>query len=59
MVMEGLNPWRDHPGMLLTKMPHAFEMCRAVDSPSCKILRRVLIDRERAAAIATPVSGAG
>jgi hydroxypyruvate isomerase len=38
MVMEGLNPWRDHPGMLLTKMPHAFEICRAVNSPSCKIL---------------------
>jgi hydroxypyruvate isomerase len=38
MVMEGLNPFRDHPGMLLTKMPHAFEICRAVNSPSCKIL---------------------
>ena len=37
MVLEPLNP-RDHPGMLLAKMAHAYEICRAVDSPSCKIL---------------------
>jgi hydroxypyruvate isomerase len=38
MVLEPLNPWRDHPGLFLTKVPRAFEICRAVNSPSCKIL---------------------
>ena len=38
MVLEPLNPWRDHPGMFLSKVPQAFEVCRAVDSPACKIL---------------------
>lgn len=37
MVLEPLNP-RDHPNMLLAEMAHAYEICRAVDSPSCKIL---------------------
>ncbi len=37
MVLEPLNP-RNHPGMLLAEMGHAFEICRAVDSPACKIL---------------------
>ncbi|MFG0285237.1 MAG: hydroxypyruvate isomerase family protein [Phycisphaerales bacterium JB039] len=38
MVLEPLNPWRDHPGLFLTKVPQAYEICRAVNSPSCKIL---------------------
>ncbi len=38
MVLEPLNPWRDHPGMFLSKIPQAYEVCRAVNSPSCKIL---------------------
>ncbi|MBZ0170995.1 MAG: TIM barrel protein, partial [Phycisphaerales bacterium] len=38
MVLEPLNPWRDHPDMFLSKIPQAYEVCRAVDSPSCKIL---------------------
>jgi hydroxypyruvate isomerase len=37
MVLEPLNP-RDHPGLFLTKMAQAYDICRAVDSPSCKIL---------------------
>ena len=37
MVLEPLNP-RNHPNMLLSKMSHAFEICRAVNSPACKIL---------------------
>jgi hydroxypyruvate isomerase len=37
MVLEPLNP-RDHPNMLLSEMGHAYEICKAVDSPSCKIL---------------------
>ncbi|MGL4512143.1 MAG: hydroxypyruvate isomerase family protein [Lacipirellulaceae bacterium] len=38
MVLEPLNSWRDHPGLFLTKVPQAYDICRAVDSPSCKIL---------------------
>ncbi|MCG6924169.1 MAG: TIM barrel protein [Acidobacteria bacterium] len=38
MVLESLNPWRDHPGLFLTKIPQAHMICRAVGSPSCKIL---------------------
>jgi hydroxypyruvate isomerase len=38
MVLEPLNPWRDHPGLFLTKVPQAYLICRAVGSPSCKIL---------------------
>ena len=37
MVLEPLN-FRDHPGLFLTESPQAFQICRAVDSPSCKIL---------------------
>lgn len=37
MVLEPLNP-RDHPNMLLAEMGHGFEICRGVNSPSCKIL---------------------
>lgn len=37
MVLEPLN-FRNHPGLFLTKMSQAFEICRAVDSPACKIL---------------------
>jgi len=38
MVLEPLNAWKDHPGLFLTKIPQAYQLCRAVDSPSCKIL---------------------
>jgi hydroxypyruvate isomerase len=38
MVLEPLNPWRDHAGLFLSKVPHAYLLCRAVGSPSCKIL---------------------
>jgi hydroxypyruvate isomerase len=37
MVLEPLNR-RDHPGLFLTEIPQAYEICKAVDSPSCKIL---------------------
>ena len=37
MVLEPLNP-RNHPGLFLTKVSQGYEICRAVDSPSCKIL---------------------
>lgn len=38
MVLEPLNPWRDHPGLFLTKIPQTYLICKAVGSPSCKIL---------------------
>jgi hydroxypyruvate isomerase len=37
MVLEPLN-FRDHPGLFLTESPQAYEICKAVASPSCKIL---------------------
>ena len=37
MVLEPLNP-RDHPGLFLSKMSQAYELCKLVGSPSCKIL---------------------
>lgn len=37
MVLEPLN-FRDHPGLFLTQSPQAYEICKAVASPSCKIL---------------------
>lgn len=37
MVLEPLN-FRDHPGLFLTESPQAYQICQAVDSPSCKIL---------------------
>lgn len=37
MVLEPLNP-RDHPGLFLKEIPQAYQICKAVDSPSCKIL---------------------
>jgi hydroxypyruvate isomerase len=37
MVLEPLNR-RDRPNLFLTRIPQAFQICRAVDSPSCKIL---------------------
>jgi len=37
MVLEPLN-FRNHPGLFLTKAAQSFEVCKAVDSPSCKIL---------------------
>lgn len=38
MVLEPLNTLRNHPGMILTKTPQAYRICKHVDSPSCKIL---------------------
>lgn len=38
IVIEPLNAWRDHPGLFLTKIPQAYMICRAVNSPACKIV---------------------
>ena len=37
-VLEPLNPYRDHPGCFLTRIPQAFSICRAVNRPGIKIL---------------------
>jgi hydroxypyruvate isomerase len=38
MVLEPLNWFRNHAGLFLKESPQAFQICKAVDSPSCKIL---------------------
>jgi len=38
MVLEPLNHWANHPELFLHKIPQAYMICRAVNSPSCKIL---------------------
>lgn len=37
IVLEPLNRW-DHPGLFLTGMPQTYAICRAVNSPACKIV---------------------
>ena len=37
MVLEPLN-FFNHPGLFLTKIAQAYQICKAVDSPVCKIL---------------------
>ncbi len=37
MVIEPLN-FRDHPDLFLTTVPQGFMICKAVKSPSCKVL---------------------
>ena len=37
MVLEPLN-FFNHPGMFLSESPQAYQICKAVGSPSCKIL---------------------
>ena len=38
MVLEPLNWWSNHAGQYLTEIPQAYKICKAVASPSCKIL---------------------
>ena len=38
MVLEPLNWWSNHAGQFLTEIPQTYEICKAVNSPSCKIL---------------------
>ena len=38
MVLEPLNWWSNHAGVFLSEVPQAYNICRAVDSPACKIL---------------------
>ncbi len=38
MVLEPLNWYANHPGLFLRSVPQAYMICKAVNSPSCKIL---------------------
>ncbi len=38
IVIEPLNTLRDHPGQFLNRIPQAFQICKAVNSPSLKVL---------------------
>lgn len=38
IVIEPLNTLVNHPGMILTRTAQAYRICKAVGSPSCKIL---------------------
>ncbi|QDT37322.1 hydroxypyruvate isomerase family protein [Stratiformator vulcanicus] len=38
MVLEPLNHYANHPELFLSGSPQAYEICRAVNSPHCKIL---------------------
>ena len=38
MVLEPLNWWTNHEGLFLHKIPQAYEICRGVNRPQCKIL---------------------
>lgn len=38
IVIEPLNMLHDHPGLFLTGIPQAYAICRAVNSPVCKIV---------------------
>ena len=39
-MLEPLNP-KNHPGLFLTKIPQAYQICQAVNSPSCKIVNDI------------------
>lgn len=41
LVLEPLNTLRDHPGLWLTEMPQAYQVCKAVDSPAVKIVEDI------------------
>ena len=41
LVIEPLNAWTNHPGLFLTKIPQAYMICRAVGSPSVKIINDI------------------
>ena len=41
LVLEPLNAWTNHPGLFLTKIPQAYMICKAVNSPSVKIVNDI------------------
>ena len=40
IVLEPLNP-KNHPGLFLTRIPQAYQICRSVNNPSCKIVNDI------------------
>jgi hydroxypyruvate isomerase len=38
MVLEPLNWYANHPGLFLRSVPQGYMICKAVNSPSCKVL---------------------
>ncbi|RLD67677.1 MAG: xylose isomerase, partial [Bacteroidetes bacterium] len=40
IVLEPLNRW-NHPDLFLTGIPQTYAICRAVNSPSCKIVNDI------------------
>lgn len=38
IVIEPLNTMHDHPGLFLNGIPQAYQICRAVNRPVCKIV---------------------
>jgi hydroxypyruvate isomerase len=41
MVIEPLNTIHDHPGLFLTGIPQAYQICRSVNRPVCKIVNDI------------------
>lgn len=41
IVLEPLNSLKDHPWLFLTKIPQTYQICRAVNSPSIKIVNDI------------------
>lgn len=41
LVLEPLNPYINHPGLFLQRIPQAYAICRAVNRPSCKIINDI------------------
>jgi hydroxypyruvate isomerase len=41
LVLEPLNTLRNHPGLFLTGIPQSYMICKAVNSPSCKIVNDI------------------
>ena len=40
LVLEPLNP-KNHPGLFLSKIPQAYQICKAVNSASCRIVNDI------------------
>ena len=40
VVLEPLNP-KNHPGLFLTRIPQAYQICKSVNNPSCKIVNDI------------------
>ncbi|HLN56719.1 MAG TPA: TIM barrel protein [Bacteroidales bacterium] len=41
LVLEPLNPYINHPGLFLQRIPQTYAICRSVNRPSCKILNDI------------------